>query len=137
MTRNLKETTQKNTEQDGWKARLAGVARMLQGQRDRMTVSKMILSELAPLVNAEQGVFYGMIAPNGNEAHLVFQAGYAYKSRKNRPTEFRIGEGLVGQCALEKKRILVTDVPPDYARITSGLGEASPRNIVVLPVLFE
>src|SRR5260370_12067110 len=78
-----------------------------------------------------------MVAPQGNGAHLVFQAGYAYKSRKNRPTEFRIGEGLVGQCALEKKRILVTDVPTDYVRITAGLGEASPRNIVVLPVLFE
>ena len=137
MIRNLKETTQKNTEQDWLKTNLARFARMLQGQRDPMTVSKMILSELAPLVNAEQGVFYGMIAPNGNEAHLVFQAGYAYKSRKNLPTEFRIGEGLVGQCALEKRRILVTDVPSDYVRITSGLGEAKPLNIIVLPVVFE
>jgi HAMP domain-containing protein/signal transduction histidine kinase/DNA-binding response OmpR family regulator len=137
MIRNLKETTQKNTEQDWLKTNLARFARMLQGQRDPMTVSKMILSELAPLVNAEQGVFYGMVAPNGNEAHLVFQAGYAYKSRKNVPTEFRIGEGLVGQCALEKKRILVTDVPSGYVRIMSGLGEGTPLNIVVLPVLFE
>jgi signal transduction histidine kinase/HAMP domain-containing protein/DNA-binding response OmpR family regulator len=137
MIRNLKETTAKSTEQDWLKTNLARFARMLQGQRDPMTVSKMILSELAPLVNAEQGVFYGMVAPNGNEAHLVFQAGYAYRSRKNLPTAFRIGEGLVGQCALEKKRILVTDVPSDYVRITSGLGEASPLNIVVLPVLFE
>src|SRR6202521_5825457 len=110
---------------------------MLQGQRDPMTVSKMILSELAPLVNAEHGVFYGMVPPNGSEAHLAFQAGYAYKQRKNVPTEFRLGEGLVGQCALEKRRLLLTDVPPDYVRINSGLGEAKPMNIIVLPVLFE
>src|ERR1700674_207261 len=110
---------------------------MLQGQRDPMTVSKMILSELAPLVNAEHGVFYGMVPPNGRDAHLAFQAGYAYKQRKGVPMEFRLGEGLVGQCALEKRRILLTEVPADYVRISSGLGEAKPLNIVVLPVLFE
>jgi len=137
MIRNLKETTEKNTEQDWLKTNLARFARMLQGQRDPTTVSKMILAELAPLVNAEQGVFYGMVPPNGADAHLSFQAGYAYKGRKGLATEFRIGEGLVGQCALEKKRILITDVPSDYVRITSGLGEGKPLSIIVLPVLFE
>ncbi len=137
MIRNLRETTEKNTEQDWLKTNLARLARMLQGQRDPMTVSKMILSELAPLVNAVQGVFYGVVGRNGTDAHLVFQAGYAYKSRKGQAPQFRIGEGLIGQCALEKKRILVTDVPADYVRITSGLGEAGPLNIIVLPVLFE
>jgi len=137
MIRNLKETTEKNTEQDWLKTNLARFARMLQGQRDPMTVSKMILSELAPLVNAEHGVFYGMIGPNGTEPHLTFQAGYAYRRRKDVPTQFRIGEGLVGQCAFEKKKILITDVPGDYLKITSGLGEAKPLNILVLPVLFE
>src|SRR5467141_2111368 len=137
MIGNLKDTTEKNTEQDWLKTNIARFTRMLQGQRDPMTVSKMILSELAPLVNAEQGVFYGMVGPNGNEAHLAFQAGYAYKGRKNLPTQFRLGEGLVGQCALEKRRILVSDVPADYVRISSGLGEAKPLNIIVLPVLFE
>jgi signal transduction histidine kinase/DNA-binding response OmpR family regulator/HAMP domain-containing protein len=137
MIRNLKETTEKNTEQDWLKTNLARFARMLQGQRDPMTVSKMILSELAPLVNAEHGVFYGMVGPNGMDAHLAFQAGYAYRRRKDVPTHFRIGEGLVGQCAFEKKRILITDVPSDYVKITSGLGEGKPLNILVLPVLFE
>jgi HAMP domain-containing protein/signal transduction histidine kinase/CheY-like chemotaxis protein len=137
MIHNLKETTDKNTEQDWLKTNLARFARMLQGQRDPMTVSKMILFELAPLVNAEHGVFYSMVGPNGREAHLAFQAGYAYKSRKNLPMEFRLGEGLVGQCALEKRRILLTDVPADYVKINSGLGEGSPVNIIVLPVLFE
>ena len=137
MIGNLKETTDKNTEQDWLKTNLARFTRMLQGQRDPMTVSKMILFELAPLVNAEHGVFYSMVGPNGKEAHLAFQAGYAYKSRKNLPLEFRLGEGLVGQCALEKRRILLTEVPADYVKINSGLGEASPVNIIVLPVLFE
>jgi HAMP domain-containing protein/signal transduction histidine kinase/DNA-binding response OmpR family regulator len=137
MIGNLKTTTEKNLEQDWLKTNLARFTRMLQGQRDPMTVSKMILSELAPLVNAEHGVFYGMVPPNGRDAHLAFQAGYAYKPRKNVPTEFHLGEGLVGQAALEKRPILLSDVPPDYVRITSGLGEAKPYNIIVLPVLFE
>jgi HAMP domain-containing protein/signal transduction histidine kinase/PleD family two-component response regulator len=137
MIGNLKSTTEKNQEQDWLKTNLARFTRMLQGQRDPMTVSKMILSELAPLVNAEHGVFYGMVPPNGRDAHLAFQAGYAYKQRKGVPTEFRLGEGLVGQCALEKRRIILTEVPADYVRISSGLGEAKPMNIIVLPVLFE
>jgi HAMP domain-containing protein/signal transduction histidine kinase/DNA-binding response OmpR family regulator len=137
MIRNLKQTTEKNTEQDWLKTNLTRFTRMLQGQRDPMTVSKMVLSEVAPLVNAEHGVFYSMVDPNGRPAHLAFQAGYAYKQRKTLSKEFRLGEGLVGQCALEKRRIVVTDVPADYIRINSGLGEGMPANIVVLPVLFE
>jgi HAMP domain-containing protein/signal transduction histidine kinase/CheY-like chemotaxis protein len=137
MIGNLKETTEKNQEQDWLKTNLARFTRMLQGQRDPMTVSKMILSELAPLVNAEHAVFYGMVPPNGRDAHLAFQAGYAYKPRKDVPLEFRLGEGLVGQCALERRRIVVNDVPSDYVRINSGLGEAKPLNIIILPVLFE
>jgi len=137
MIFNLKDTTDKNTEQDWLKTNLARFTRMLQGQRDPMTVSKMILSELAPLVNAEHGVFYSMVGPNGQPAHLAFQAGYAYKQRKGLPKSFHLGEGLVGQCALEKRRIVLTEVPGDYIRINSALGEATPANIVVLPVLFE
>jgi signal transduction histidine kinase/DNA-binding response OmpR family regulator len=137
MIGNLRDTTEKNMESDWLKTNLTRFTRMLQGQRDPMTVSKMILSELAPLVHAEHGVFYGMVGPNGTPAHLVLQAGYAYRQRKNVPTEFMLGEGLVGQCALEKKRIVVKNVPKDYIRINSALGEAVPVNIIVLPVLFE
>jgi HAMP domain-containing protein/signal transduction histidine kinase/CheY-like chemotaxis protein len=137
MIGNLKDTTAKNTEQDWLKTNLTRFTRMLQGQRDPMTVSKMILSELAPLVNAEHGVFYSMVGPNGQPAHLAFQAGYAYRQRKNLPKEFHLGEGLVGQCALEKRRIVVTQVPADYVRINSALGEATPASLIVMPVLFE
>ncbi len=138
MIRNLRDTTEKYKEQDWLKTNLTRFTRMLQGQRDLMTVSKLILSELAPLVHAEHGVLYGIVVPaNGRPARLALQAGYAYRPRKAIPMEFAIGEGLVGQCALEKKRIVVTDVPKDYIKIGSALGEAPPANIVVLPVLFE
>jgi signal transduction histidine kinase/HAMP domain-containing protein/DNA-binding response OmpR family regulator len=137
MIGNLRDTTEKNKEQDWLKTNLTRFTRMLQGQRDLMTVSKMILSELAPLVHAEHGVFYGMVGANGSPEHLALQAGYAYRQRKNVPMEFMLGEGLVGQCALEKKRIVITKVPKDYIKINSALGEAAPANIMVLPVLFE
>ena len=136
MIRNLRETTQRNTEQDWLKTNLARFTRMLQGQRDLLTVSRLILSELAPLVGAQHGVFYTIDGQNGS-ASLRFMAGYGYKERKHLANEFRLGEGLIGQCALEKERILLTNVPDDYIRINSGLGEAKPLNIVTLPVVFE
>jgi signal transduction histidine kinase/HAMP domain-containing protein/ActR/RegA family two-component response regulator len=138
MIRNLRETTRQNTEQDWLKTNLERFSRMLQGQRDLPTVSKMILSELAPLLSAQHGVFYTLVTPDdGGEPVLRYKAGYGYKERKNLDTEFRLGEGLVGQCAQEKDRILLTDVPADYVTINSGLGEHRPLNIIVLPILFE
>src|SRR5437899_1939164 len=137
MIRNLRDTTEKTNEQDWLKTNLTRFTRMLQGQRDLMTVSKMILSELAPLVHAEHGVFYGIVPTNGRPTYLALQAGYAYRPRKDVPMEFTLGEGLIGQCALEKKRIVITEVPKDYIKISSALGESTPANIVVLPVLFE
>ena len=136
MIRNLKDTTQKNTEQDWLKTNLAKFTRMLQGQRDLMPVTKLILSELAPVVSAQHGVFY-MMEQTDHEPILKLTSTYAYRERKGLRTEFRVGEGLVGQCAFEKDRILLGDVPGDYVRINSGLGDAPPLNIVVLPVIFE
>jgi HAMP domain-containing protein/signal transduction histidine kinase/DNA-binding response OmpR family regulator len=137
MIRNLKETTLKNAEQDWLKTNLAKFTRMLQGQKDLLTVGRLILSELAPVVSAQHGVFYTVKDANGGEAKLKLLASYAFKERKNVASEFRLGEGLVGQAALEKERILLTNVPGDYIQISSGLGEAAPQNIVVLPVTFE
>jgi HAMP domain-containing protein/CheY-like chemotaxis protein/signal transduction histidine kinase len=136
MIRNLKDTTQKNTEQDWLKTNLARFTRMLQGQRDLTTVAQMVLSDLAPLVDAQQGVFYVNNSNNGQPLMRLL-GGYAYNERKNLASEFKPGQGLVGQCVLEKERILLTNVPSDYIRINSGLGEAPPLNIIVLPVLFE
>ncbi len=136
MIANLRETTQKNTEQDWLKTNLAKFTRMLQGQRDLETVSKLILSELAPLVGASCGVFYILENTEG-PPFLKLLSSYAYRERKHLANRFYLGEGLVGQCALEKERILLTEVPHDYIKISSGLGEAVPLNVVVLPVLFE
>ncbi len=136
MIRNLKDTTLKNTEQDWLKTNLAKFTRMLQGERDLVTVSNLILSEIAPLVNAQHGVFYVAERHDGDTS-LELIASYAFKERKSLSNRFKLREGLVGQCAYEKTRILVHNVPGDYVTISSGLGAAPPLNIIVLPVLFE
>jgi signal transduction histidine kinase/CheY-like chemotaxis protein/HAMP domain-containing protein len=138
MIRNLRETTRQNIEQDWLKTNRERFTRMLQGQRDLADVSSMILSEIAPLVSAQHAVFYTMTnPPDGADPTLEYQAGYGFEERRNLSTSFRLGEGLVGQCAKEKKRILLTEVPSDYIRISSGLGAAVPLNVIVLPVVFE
>ncbi|WP_310551571.1 HAMP domain-containing protein [Paenibacillus glufosinatiresistens] len=136
MIRNLKETTRINTEQDWLKTNLAKFSRLLQGQRDLYAVSRMILSELAPLVSMQHGVLYINEPVNGEPVLKLF-ASYAYQNRKHLANEFRAGQGLVGQCLIEKQRILLTNVPHDYVVISSGLGEATPLNIILLPIIFE
>jgi len=135
MIRNLKDTTHKNTEQDWLKTNLAKFTRMLQGQRDLETVTELVLSELSPLVSIQYGAFYLM---EGNELWptLRLLGSYGYKKRKALPQSFDLGESLLGQCASEKKRIMLT-VPTDYINISSALGSAAPTNVVILPVLFE
>ncbi|MBA3935965.1 MAG: HAMP domain-containing protein [Planctomycetes bacterium] len=142
MIRNLKDTTIKNNEQDWLKTNLAKFSRMLQGQKDMLTVGKLILSELAPVVSAQQAVFYTLEAPkdeqlgaNHDDTRLKLLAGYALSD--DHEIEYKLGESLIGQCAVEGEKILLTDIPDDYIRISSGLGEAKPHNIIVLPVLFE
>ncbi len=136
MIVNLKETTQKNQEQDWLKTNLAKFSSMMQGQKSLATVTDMIMSQLTPLVSAHQGAFFAL-ERNEEGPRLSLMSTYAYRERKNVATSFRLREGLVGQCAHEKKAILLTQVPQDYIQITSGLGEAKPLNIIVLPVLFE
>src|SRR5947209_2038265 len=121
MILNLKDTTQKNTEQDWLKTNLARFTRMLQGQRDMKTVAKMVLSELAPLVNAQQGVFY-VNQSRSETPTLTLLASYGSQGLGALGRQVGLGEGLVGQCALEKQKILLTNLPPDYIRIASGLG---------------
>ncbi|MDE2483652.1 MAG: HAMP domain-containing protein [candidate division NC10 bacterium] len=140
MIRNLRETTKQNTEQDWLKTNLTKFTRMLQGQRDMLAVARTLLSELAPLVGAAHGVFYVMETDAGKPqgaGTLKLLASYAFTERKNISNTWHVGEGLVGQAAFEKQRILLSNVPSDYIQITSGLGQASPLNIIVLPVLFE
>jgi HAMP domain-containing protein/CheY-like chemotaxis protein/signal transduction histidine kinase len=135
MIYNLRVTTETNQEQDWLKTNLAKFTRMLQGQRDLYTVGKTLLAELAPLVEAQQGTIYQMESAADRTLTLQLLAGYA--QRPGQPETIALGEGLVGQCAVEKQRILLNDVPRGYTRVASSLGDASPASIVVLPVLFE
>jgi len=135
MIYNLRVTTESNQEQDWLKTNLAKFTRMLQGQRDLFTVGRMLLSELAPLVDAQQGTIYQMELDENRQPALRLLAGYA--QRPGQPAQIPVGEGLVGQCAVEKQRILLTHVPSEYTRVNSSLGDAVPVAIVVIPVLFE
>ena len=135
MIANLQQTNQQTAKQDWLKTNLAKFTRMLQGRRDLEAVSRLLLRELAPLVSAQHGLFYLMTTEDAPILKLI--GTYAYRERKHLANSFRLGEGLVGQCALEKERILLLQVPNDYIKINSGLGEATPKNIVVLPVVYE
>jgi signal transduction histidine kinase/CheY-like chemotaxis protein/HAMP domain-containing protein len=138
MIANLKETTLRNHEQDWLKSNLAKFTQMLQGQKDLKTVTQRILSELAQVVIAHYGAFY-ILKQDDEQQHVKLKlfSAYGYKSEKNVPKEFSIGEGLVGQVAFEKERIMLSNVPADYIKISSGLGKAKPTNVIILPVLFE
>jgi HAMP domain-containing protein/signal transduction histidine kinase/CheY-like chemotaxis protein len=132
----LAETTRVNQEQDWLKTNLTRFTRMLQGQRDLVSVAQQVLSELAPTVEAQLGTFY-VTQQTKDSLRLQLFASYAYKERKLLANKFSLGEGLVGQAALERQRIVVSDVPDDYISVSSGLGERRPANLVVVPILFE
>jgi len=135
MIDNLRLTTDRNKEQDWLKTNLARFTGMLQGQRDLSTVGRMLLSELAPLVNAQQGVIYQM--ETDESAEMMLLSAYADEAPNGHARQLRVGEGLIGQCAAEKRRMLITEVPPHAVPIRSGLFKAVPLNVIVLPVLFE
>src|SRR6266576_2970229 len=135
MIRNLRVTTQKNAEQDWLKTNLAKFSRMLQGQRDLQTVAQQILSELASLVNAHQGVFYTYDDRENAEEPLLLVTSYA--GSRDLPVRLKLAETLIGQCALDHKRLVVDEFTEDAWHISAGLAESKPSHVVVLPVLFE
>nr|WP_268257327.1 HAMP domain-containing protein [Kitasatospora indigofera] len=147
MIANLRETTRTNQEQDWLKTNLARVTGLLQGRRDLEAVASLIMTELTPVVSAQHGAFF-LAQPAGRTAELITEdddendtvlrliGSYGYQ-RRAMPTTFRPGESLVGQAAVEKRSIILKEAPPGYLKIASGLGEASPAHVVVLPVLFE
>ena len=135
MIDNLRLTTDRNTEQDWLKTNLARLTGMLQGQRDLATVGRMLLSELVPLVNAQQGVIYQM--ETEESAGMVLLSAFADDGQNGHRQHLHVGDGLVGQCAAERRRMLISDLPEHTIPIRSGLFQAIPRNVIVLPVLFE
>ena len=136
MIRRLRNTTRENADQVWLKTNLARFSGLLQGERDPERVGRLILSELAPLVRVLSGVIY-VKAGDDDAPSLSLVASYARHKTASPPPEVAFGEGLIGQCATERQRIVVSDVPSDYIAIASALGTATPRTIVVLPVLFE
>jgi HAMP domain-containing protein/CheY-like chemotaxis protein/signal transduction histidine kinase len=135
MIDNLRLTTDRNTEQDWLKTNLAKFTNMLQGQRDLATVGRLLLTELTPLVNAQLGVIYQVESEGGQSLRLL--SAYADDGANGHPQRLRLGEGLIGQCAADKRRLLITELPTYAVPIGSALFKVVPRNIIVLPVLFE
>ena len=142
MVANLRETTRAK---DWLESNLARLAALMQGHRDLMEVADLILRELTPLVNAQYGAFF-LADPDedGTSLHtavpakgLAFIAGYGSAQGATVDTGGMPVHGLVRQAAREKKRILVEEAPPDYIKINSGLGEAAPASVVIIPILFE
>ncbi|KFN45700.1 response regulator, partial [Arenimonas composti] len=139
MIGTLRATTETSREQDWLKTNLAKFSGMMQGQRDLITLGQMLLSELAPLVNAQQGVLYTVERDEEHGRHRLRQlAGYAdHRVADAEAHSVAFGEGLIGQCAAQARTILVDGVPVDGIRISSGLISAPPSSVIVLPVLFE
>nr|WP_268239290.1 HAMP domain-containing protein [Longimycelium tulufanense] len=135
MIANLKETTRANREQDWLKTNLARISSLMQGHRDLGAMASLIMTELVPLVSAQYGAFF--LARSDGDGPVVLERLASYGFSGDTPNRFTLGESLVGQSALDKRTIVVRRVPPDYVRITSGLGSTSPVNLIVLPVLFE
>ncbi|MFE2922728.1 HAMP domain-containing protein [Streptomyces goshikiensis] len=147
MIVNLRDTTLANKEQDWLKGNLARISALMQGRRELDDVASLIMSELTPVVSAQHGAFYLALPAGGSPEigtdggadgsyELRMRGSYAYAGSQM-PTSFRPGEGLIGMVAEEKRMVLVENTPPGYLKISSGLGEAPPAHVIVLPVLFE
>jgi HAMP domain-containing protein/signal transduction histidine kinase/CheY-like chemotaxis protein len=144
MIANLRDTTIANKEQDWLKGNLARISALMQGRRDLDDVASLIMSELTPVVSAQHGAFFlsmplvdGKEAGSDEEAYELRMLGSYGYSMGSMPTSFLPGEALIGTAAQEKRTILVENAPSGYLKISSGLGEAPPAQVIVLPVLFE
>jgi len=136
MISNLKDTTQKNTEQDWLKTNLAKFSQLMQGQRSVSAVAQLIMSEVTPLVKAQHGSFF-LLSGEKKDAELKLVASFSYSEKMQIATKYRLKEGLIGQCGYEKKKILITQPKENALHIESSFGSLNPKNIIVLPVLFE
>jgi len=136
MVRSLRETVQASRDQDWLKTNLASIGSMLQGHRDLEVVAELIIEELAPLIGAQHGTFF-LAEEAGGETRLRLIAGYGLRADMDAPIQYRIGQSLIGQVAKSKRPVVVDEIPSGYIRISSGLGDAPPANLAVMPILFE
>jgi len=137
MVQSLRETIQANQQQDWLKTNLAGIAGMMQGHRDLAVVAELIMDELAPLVGAQHGTFFLSEPTDDDDTRFRLIAGYGLRAGRAEPIQYRLGQSLIGQAARSKRSIVVSNLPEGYVSISSGLGEAPPANLAVLPILFE
>src|SRR5580658_10454320 len=138
MVANLRSTTQANQEQDWLKTNLARIAGLMQGHRDLLELARLILGELTPLTSAQYGAIYlanDAAMPRGQQQEFTRIATYGFM--RGGLTRFAAGEGLAGQAAIERTPIVITDAPAGYLKVGSGLGQAAPVSVAVLPILFE
>jgi signal transduction histidine kinase/HAMP domain-containing protein/CheY-like chemotaxis protein len=136
MVQSLRETIRANQQQDWLKTNLARLAGMMQGHRDLTVVAELIMDELTPLVGAQHGTFF-LTETVEDETRLRLIAGYGLRADQEAPLQYRLGQSLIGQAAKSKRSIVVSDIPEGYVKISSGLGEAAPANLAVLPILFQ
>ena len=136
MVRSLRESVQASRDQEWLKSNLASIGSMMQGHRDLEVVAELIMEELAPLLGAQHGTFF-LSEESGGETRLRLIAGYGLLADKDAPIQYRIGQSLIGQVAKTKRAIVVDEIPPGYIKISSGLGEAAPANLAVMPIKFE
>src|SRR6516165_1265749 len=136
MVRSLRETTKAYQDQDWLQSNLARIASRMQGHRDLRVVAELIMNDVIPLVGAQHGTFF-LAETNGGETRLRLIAGYGLRADIEAPSQFRLGQSLIGQVAKTRRPIEVTDLPADYVKISSGLGEAVPANLMILPIVFE
>jgi signal transduction histidine kinase/CheY-like chemotaxis protein/HAMP domain-containing protein len=136
MVRSLRESVQASRDQEWLKSNLASIGSMMQGHRDLEVVAELIMEELAPLLGAQHGTFF-LSEESGGETRLRLIAGYGLRADKDAPIQYRIGQSLIGQVAKTKRAIVVDEIPPGYIRISSGVGEAPPANLAVMPIKFE
>ena len=136
MVRSLRETVQASQDQDWLKTNLASIGSMLQGHRDLEVVAETIMEELAPLLGAQHGTFF-LTDDWGGEQRLRLIAGYGLRADKDAPIQYRIGQSLIGQVAKSKRPVVVDNIPQGYVKISSGLGDASPASLAIMPLLFE
>jgi CheY-like chemotaxis protein/HAMP domain-containing protein len=134
MIQTLRATTEHNTEQDWLKTNLARFTSMLQGQRDLSALASLLLGELVPLVSAHQGVIYQLDKADHQLKRLT---SYADHHADGYPAQLSLHTGFIGQCAADRRRILIQDIPEDAVRIGSFLIEAVPKDIVAYPVIYE
>ncbi len=136
MVRSLRETTKANTEQEWLQTNLARIGSLMSGHRDLTAVAELIMNEVIPLVKAQHGTFF-LAEGSGGDRRLRLIAGYGLGPDIESPSQVRLGQSLTGQVAKTRKPIVLTDVPAGYVQISSGIGEAPPLSLIVLPVVFE